>query len=88
MSKNRIFNPKFKAQTVLETYEVGNVAEVANMNDLHESVVRRWRRLVKDNLYKVFENKTSNEQKEIEELYKSLGKLKFENDFLKKVLKT
>ncbi|PIS23063.1 hypothetical protein COT49_02055 [candidate division WWE3 bacterium CG08_land_8_20_14_0_20_40_13] len=43
-------SPQFKADVVLESLITGNVSATANRNQIHESVLRRWRKEFRDKL--------------------------------------
>ena len=78
---------EFKAKVVLEALrEDKTTAEIASKYQVHPTQVRKWKRMVLDSLPLLF--KENNQQKEkdrlIEELYREIGKLKVELDWILK----
>ncbi len=85
------YSASFKAQVVLEMLkEQKSVAELASEYGVHPSILHRWRRQAVENLAQVFAEgekletvKTEYEHK-IEELYKEIGRLTTQLEWLKK----
>ena len=93
MSKNqrRKFTPKFKAQVALEALqEKETVNEIAERYELHPNQVTNWKRAFQEQAQEVFKKENKGKQKSVEkkrdQLYKKVGQLQIELDFLKKVL--
>jgi transposase-like protein len=92
MSKTRRnHGSAFKAKVALEAIkEETTVAEIAAKHSLHPTLVNQWKREALDGLALVFEKGTSRAEKQDEaltgELYKQIGQLKVENDFLARKL--
>lgn len=92
MSKNRKnYDQNFKGKIALEAIKEANtMSQIASNYGVHPELVRRWRKVVSDRASELFEmpNNKELEGKEelIEELYKEIGKLKVELDWLKKKL--
>ena len=89
-NKRRKFTNDFKAKVVLESLtERMPLHELANKFDVHPNVISNWKREFIAKAASVFngENPTGpgTDEKELERLYAQIGKLKVENDFLKKV---
>ena len=81
------YTPSFKAKVALEAIkEEKTTTELANIYKVHPDQIRRWKKAVQEGLSEVFNNKKHNDEKEelIEELYKQIGQLKVELDWLKK----
>lgn len=80
----------FKAKVSLEALkEKQTIEEIAHKYELHPSVVKSWKKQAFENLSKTFSVNTlqsKSEESLIESLYSQIGKLKVENDFLKKKL--
>ncbi len=92
MKQNRRkFNPEFKTKVVLEALsERLTLTELAQKYELHPNQITLWKREFLDRASEVF-SKSDKAQKaeqdskqETEELYKTIGQLKVEVDWLKK----
>ena len=87
----RKFTSKFKMKVVLESLkERETTPELAQRFDISPQQINLWKREFKEGSEAVFGNKkkskkTESEQR-IESLYKVIGELKVENDFLKNAL--
>lgn len=92
MSKNkrRKFSSAFKTKVVLECLsERYSIQELARKHELHPNQISQWKTQFLVNAESVFEKgstEKSKEETEQEKLYKVIGQLKVENDFLKKAL--
>lgn len=93
MAKNqrRKFSPKFKAQVALEALqEKETVHQIAEKYELHANQVANWKRAFQEQAQEVFKKEDKSNQKETEkerdQLYKKVGQLQIELDFLKKSL--
>ena len=92
MSKNkrRKFSSAFKTKVVLECLsERHSIQELARKHELHPNQISQWKTQFLANAESVFEKRStekSKEETEQEKLYKVIGQLKVENDFLKKAL--
>ena len=89
-NKRRKFTIDFKAKVVLESLtERMPLHELANKYDVHPNVISNWKREFMQKAASVFEGENRSasmpDDKELEKLYAQIGKLKVENDFLKKV---
>lgn len=89
MKKN--YDKQFKAKVTLEALkDEVTIQELANKYEVHHTLIRRWKKQAMDNLPGLFErpNKKSEEERihegEKENLLKTIGEMKIENDFLKK----
>jgi transposase len=85
------FSADFKAKVALEALkEQKTMAELSSEFSVHPSQVSAWRNQLKDEMSTVFgrtESKSLHEKDElIEQLYKNIGKLQVEADWLKKKL--
>jgi len=86
------FTSKFKTKVVLESLkERASVAEMAQKFDLAPQQIHLWKREFLSGAEAVFESKTKSKRSQAEEekdqLLKSIGQLKVENDFLKSALR-
>ena len=81
----------FKAKVALEAIRSENtIAELASRYEIHRALVMRWKKEVLTALPDIFgiakEKEQKDQQKLVEELYRQIGQLKVENDWLKKNL--
>lgn len=87
MSKRKNHNPSFKAKVALEAIKGElTIPEIAEKYEVHPTQITRWKKEAIDNLVGIFDktitSKKSQEDKEKEELYKQIGKMKVQLDFL------
>ena len=85
------FSADFKAKVALEALkEQKTITELASEFSVHPSQISAWRNQLKEQISMVFgktESKSIQEKDElIEQLYKNIGKLQVESDWLKKKL--
>jgi transposase len=89
-SKRRNHSAKFKAKVAMEAIkEEQTVAQLASRYDLHPAMIRSWKRMLQDSAGELFDKgkKTDKDQESlISELYKQIGQLTVEKDFLSKKL--
>jgi transposase len=81
----------FKAKVALEALKEGaTVAEIAAKHGLHPNLVTQWKKAAVDGMAAVFERGGGRSEKQDEaltdELYKQIGQMKVENDFLSRKL--
>ncbi len=86
----RKFTASFKTKVVLEAIkERYTLSELAQKHDLHPNQISAWKQEFLAQAESVFDqpNKRSKEEEQVkEELYKQIGKMKVEIDWLKKKL--
>jgi transposase-like protein len=87
--RRRRHGPKFKARVALEAVRGDQtVADICRKHGVHSSQVARWKGQLLDHLPALFEEGVSpadvRQEQLIEELFAQIGRLKVENDFLKK----
>ncbi len=86
----RRFTAAFKTKVVLEALkERESIQELAVRFELHPNQISVWKREFLDNADKAFAGDDSDEdrkamEKEKEDLYKQIGRLSMENEWLKK----
>lgn len=85
----RKFTATFKTEVVLEALrERKTISELAQQFDLHPNQISAWKKEFLEGASRVFETGVNPEhaalEEKQEELYKQIGKLQVENDFLKK----
>ncbi len=86
-------SPEFKAKLVLEALQgEGTIQEIASANNVAPNLLSRWKTEAVSHLSTLFENENSKLRKQaksheaqLEELYKQIGKLTTELEWLKKI---
>ena len=80
--------PSFKAKVALEAYkEEKTSSELAGLYQVHPGLIRNWKTLLVKGAPGLFNGKghsDKDQEKLIEELYRQIGQLKVELDWLKK----
>ena len=83
----RIFTREFKLAAIEEIESGKSLARVAREIQVHENVLRRWKKEIQENPSRAFAGHgnviSSNREAELE---RKIGQLTLENDFLKKAL--
>jgi len=87
--KRRTFSPADKAKIALEAIKgVHTISEIAQRFEVHPTQVNTWRRELTDRLPELFGDQkniaTEDQSRLIDELYKQIGQLMVERDWLKK----
>lgn len=89
-TKRRKFSKEFKTKVVLEALKERETLEsLAKKYELSPQQISMWKTQAMENFSQLFNSdKTDNkkEQVDIQSLYAQIGKLKVQNDFLKKNL--
>ena len=90
MKKRKTHSSGFKSKVVLEALqERDTLQEIARKYDLHPNQITTWKKQFLSGASTIFEKGSvliNEEDKEKTELYKKVGQLQMEIDFLKKVL--
>lgn len=91
MRKNkRLHAANFKAKVALDLIKGEPMSETCSKYEIHPTQAGRWKEQALKGLEGVFTDRRINELEEknktIEELYKQIGQLKVESDWLKKKL--
>ncbi len=91
MSKKRTqYKPEFKAKVALAALRNDDtVAELSVRFGIHPTMIHNWKRALLDGAADIFDKgQKSRKQNEaqVEELYRHIGQLKVERDFLSKKL--
>ena len=91
MSKKRKrYSSAFKAKVALEAISnESTVAEIAKKYEVHPTMVSGWKRALLDGAADIFDKGQRSKQQsevQVEELYRHIGQLKVERDFLSKKL--
>ena len=86
----RNFNANFKAKVALEAIrEQSTLSEIAAKYNLHPNQITTWKKQLLSSTESIFDkgkksDKLPDIEKQRDELYKVVGQLKVENDWLKK----
>lgn len=85
----RLHSPEFKTRVVMEVLrEEKTLADISSQFAIHPTQIRKWKEQAVCGLAEVFTNKSgkilSDKEKLIDELYRQIGQLKVELDWLKK----
>jgi len=90
ISKRRTFSPKFKTKVVLEALQERlSLQEIAQKYQIHPNQIHKWKNEFLNNAETVFDKGSQSKKrdmKEEEKLYKKIGQLQVEVDFLKNAL--
>ncbi len=84
----RKFAPSFKAKVALEAIKnQQTLAELAKKFEVNPVMISKWKAEFLENMAAVFDKSNGSEAETIntQDLYAEIGKLKVENEFLKKV---
>lgn len=85
------FNAELKARVALEAIKgLKTVPEISSEFKVHPTQIASWKRKLLAGIRDLFSGKSKKEivahDQEVGELYKQIGQLKVENDFLKKAV--
>jgi transposase-like protein len=88
-NKRKQYSPQFKAKVALEAIRGDKtVPELASQYELHPTMINGWKRQLLEEASQVFQKQSKgqkgkeNPEAEINELYRQIGQLKVERDFL------
>jgi len=86
------FEAGFKAKVALEAIKgEKTLAEISSQYGVHANMITRWKQEALEKLPGLFDKKAerrenAEEAEKVDKLYKAVGELKMENDWLKKKL--
>jgi transposase len=89
MKKRKNHTSGFKTKVVLEALqERETIQEIGKKHEIHPNQISTWKSQFLAGANSVFEKGVTktDDEKEKDELFKKVGRLQIENDFLKKVL--
>ena len=88
---HRQYSPSFKAKVALAAIkEEETIVELATRYSVHPTQIKKWKKFATEQMLELFKNGRQKGQGEkeknlfIEELYREIGQLKVELDWLKK----
>jgi transposase len=89
IEKRKKYSPSEKAKIALEAIKgESTLAQISSKYGVHSNQISSWKKQLLAYLPDAFSNKKQQEKKvhnaEVAELYEQIGRLKVENDFLKK----
>lgn len=89
MAIRKTYSGKFKGKVAIEALkEEKTIAELASQYEVHPTQINAWKRPMLDHVEEFFVDNRRQHDKEqaelIEELYKQIGQLKVELDWVKK----
>ena len=88
--KRKQYSPEFKAKVALAAIKnEETVAQLAARYEVHPTVINTWKRNLLDGAADLFapgQKKNNQTEAKVDELYRHIGKLKVERDFLSKKL--
>ena len=83
-------SPQFKAKVALAAIQNDEtIAQIASRFGVHPTMVSTWKRQMLEGVADIFDkghNSNNQSQTQADELYRQIGKLKVENDFLSRKL--
>ncbi len=90
MRKRRTFSKEFKSKVALAALkEEKTLSELSSLYGVHSNMINRWKQEAMEHLQGAFTGPSSDEKdkdKLIDELYKQIGQLSVENEWVKKKL--
>jgi len=84
------YSSKFKSKVAIEAIKGDKpIAEISSSFEVHRDQVQKWKKIALSGIPGLFSDKRTtkekkNSEKLIDELYKQIGQLKVENDWVKK----
>ena len=88
--KRKQYSPEFKAKVALAALKnEQTVAELAARYEIHPTMINNWKRSLLEGAADVFDKgqkKQKHMNAKVDELYRQIGKLKVERDFLSRKL--
>ena len=87
--KRRQYSPQFKSKVAIEAIQgVKTVPELSSQHNVHPTLINQWKRQLLENASHLFESGNSSKpppeetEAQINLLYRQIGKLTVERDFL------
>jgi transposase len=90
IKKRKQYNPEFKAKVALAALRnEASIAELAAKFEVHPTMIGTWKRELIEGAAELFDKGQKTKKQHdatVDELYRQIGQLKVENDFLSKGL--
>jgi transposase-like protein len=90
IKKRKQYNPEFKAKVALAALRnEASIAELAVKFEVHPTMIGTWKRELIEGAAELFDKGQKTKKQHdatVDELYRKIGQLKVENDFLSKGL--
>ncbi len=91
MRRKNNYEPNFRAMVAIEAIKgTKTISQLASEHKVHQNLITKWKKEAISKLATIFQKQTNKDIEKIQgvmdELYQTIGKLKVENDFLKKKL--
>jgi transposase len=90
IKKRKQYNPEFKAKVALAALRnEASIAELAVKFEVHPTMIGNWKRELIEGAAELFDKGQKTKKQHdatVDELYRKIGQLKVENDFLSKGL--
>ena len=86
----KTYSSGFKSKVAIESIKSDKtIAEISSSFEVHRYLAQKWKKIVLSGIPSLFSDKQTtkekrNSEKLIDELYRQIGQLKVENDWLKK----
>ena len=88
MMKRKKYPKEFKARVALEALKgEKSIAQISSDYEVHSNMITKWKKQLKENISEIFIRKNEREpeaEKQIDNLYKQIGRQQVEIDWLKK----
>ena len=88
-NKRKQYSAQFKAKVALEALrEAKTTSQLSSQYEIHPTLINNWKRQLLNDASSLFESdhkndkKGKDQQEQIDELYRQIGKLTVERDFL------
>ena len=88
-NKRKQYSPQFKAKVALEAVRgEKTISELASQYEVHPTMINNWKRQLLEDASNLFEKGSEatktheTHQAQVDELYRQIGQLKVERDFL------
>ncbi len=88
--KRKKYSKEFKARVALEALKgEKSIAQISSEYEVHSNMVTKWKKQLKENMATIFIRKNEQEpdaERQVDNLYREIGRIQVENAWLKKKL--